>query len=292
MNRLVVGTLVCLVWSSCVAPRALAQPAQAPAAHIPAVADDRKLPPSEESAKERLEHSPRHAEFASVEVAGTPVRVWVVHPERRDKAPVVIVIHEIFGLTDWIRGVADQLAAEGFIAVAPDLLSGKGPGGGGTEAYPSRDDATKAVSGLAPEEVITRLNAVRKYAIALPASNGRSATVGFCWGGSASFAYAVAQPGLNAAVVYYGTAPADLSTLASVRAPVLGLYGGNDARVDATIEATKARMKELDKSYEARVFEGAGHGFLRAQSGQDGANRKATERAWPMTISFLRRHTE
>jgi carboxymethylenebutenolidase len=248
------------------------------------------LPASEDTAKERLEHSPRHGEFVTVDAGGTPVRVWVVYPERKDKAPVVVVIHEIFGLTDWIRAVADQLAADGFIAVVPDLLSGKGPNGGATDAFPSRDDAVKAVSALSRDEVIARLNAVRKYGLSLPAATGKSATVGFCWGGSTSFAYAVAQPALDAAVVYYGTAPEDAEALAAIRAPVLGLYGGSDARVDATLDATEAAMKAKGKSYERHVFDGAGHGFLRAQSGQDGANQRATDQAWPLTLGFLRKH--
>jgi carboxymethylenebutenolidase len=248
------------------------------------------LPPSEETAKERLNASARHGEFAKVDVRGTPVRTWIVYPERKNRAPVVVVIHEIFGLTDWIRAVADQLAAEGFVAVAPDLLSGKGPGGGGTDAFASRDDAVRAVSELPREEAIARLDAVRTWALALPAAAPKSATIGFCWGGSTSFAWAVAQPALDAAVVYYGTAPADLATLAAVKAPVLGLYGGNDARVDATLAATTAKMKELGKTYEPHVFDGAGHGFLRAQGGENGANLKAAKEAWPLTITFLRRY--
>jgi carboxymethylenebutenolidase len=238
-----------------------------------------------------------------VEVSGgTPVNTFVVYPERRDKAPVVVVIQEIFGLSDWIRGVADQLAAEGFIAVAPDLLSGHGANGGGTEAYPTRDDVTKAVMSLPQPEMTARLNAVREYGLRLPAANGKSATVGFCFGGSQSFAYAVLQPGLNAAVVYYGTAPSEpggaqgsftpAASLSQIKAPVLGLYGGADARIGATIPATEAKMKELGKSYAPHTFENAGHGFLRAQTGQDGANMKASEQAWPMTIGFLRQHTD
>jgi carboxymethylenebutenolidase len=250
------------------------------------------LPASEDTAKERLEHSPRHGEFVTVDAGGTPMRVWVVYPERKDKAPVVVVIHEIFGLTDWIRAVADQLAADGFIAVAPDLLSGKGPNGGGTDAFASRDDAVKAVSALPRDEVITRLNAVRKYGLSLPAATGKSATVGFCWGGSTSFAYAVAQPALDAAVVYYGTAPEDPEALAAIRAPVLGLYGGSDARVGATLDATEAAMKAKGKSYERHVFDGAGHGFLRAQTGQDGANQRATDQAWPLTLAVLRKNLQ
>jgi len=249
------------------------------------------LPPSEDAAKARLNTSPRHGEFVSVDVRGTPVRVWVVYPERKDAAPAVIVIHEIFGLTDWIRAVADQLAAEGYIAIAPDLLSGKGPNGGGTDAFASRDDVTKAVSGLDRQEVLRRLDAVRAYAIALPSADRRSASIGFCWGGSTSFAYATAQPGLDAAVVYYGTAPEEASALERIHAPVLGLYGEQDARVGATVAPTRAAMEKLGKSYEPHVFDGAGHGFLRAQSGQDGANRRASDQAWPMTIAFLRAHT-
>jgi carboxymethylenebutenolidase len=186
-------------------------------------------------------------------------------PEKKDDAPVVLVIHEIFGLTDWIRAVADQLAADGFVAVAPDLLSGEGPGGGGTESFADRDAVTRAVSGLDRNEVVARLDAVRAWALELPGAGKTSATIGFCWGGATSFAYAAAQPALKAAVVYYGTPPPDL---ASVKAPVLGLYGGNDARVDATIEPTRAKMKELGKPHDPHVFEGAGHGFLRAQSGR------------------------
>jgi carboxymethylenebutenolidase len=261
-----------------------------------------KLPPDEEGAKQRLSASPRHSEWVKIDVGGTPVNTFVVYPERKDKAPVVVVIQEIFGLSDWIRGVADQLAAEGFIAVAPDLLSGHGPNGGGTEAYPTRDDVTKAVMSLPQPEMTARLSAVRDYGIKLPSASGKSATVGFCFGGSQSFAYAVAQPGLNAAVVYYGTAPnqpggaqgsfAPAASLAQIKAPVLGLYGGADARIGATIPATEAKMKELGKSYEPHSFENAGHGFLRAQTGQNGSNMKATEQAWSLTLAFLRKHTE
>ncbi len=263
---------------------------------------NKSLPPSEDTAKERLNTSTRHGEWVKLSAGGAPVNTWVVYPERKTKAPVVIVIHEIFGLSDWIRGVADQLAADGFIAIAPDLLSGHGPGGGGTDAFASRDDVTKAVGQLSQDEINTRLDAARDYGIKLPAANGRSATVGFCFGGSKSFAYAVHQPALGAAVVYYGSAPGDpsapqgsfvpASSLANIKAPVLGLYGGADARIGATVSPTEAKMKELGKPYQPNSFDGAGHGFLRAQSGNGGANMKATEQAWPKTIAFLRQHTD
>ena len=258
------------------------------AATAPAAARDDSLPPSEQQAKTVLEKSPRHGELVDVKMpAGAAVKTWIVYPERKDKAGVVIVIHEIFGLSDWIRGVVDQLAREGFIAVAPDLISGHGPGGGGTDSAGSRDDVVKLIRELTPEEVTSRLNAVRDYAIKLPAANGKSGTIGFCWGGGKSFAYAASQPGLNAAVVYYGTSP-EAADLAKIKAPVLGLYGGDDARVDATISPAEAEMKKLGKTFEPHLYEGAGHGFLRAQDDREGANLKATKQAWPRTISFLR----
>jgi carboxymethylenebutenolidase len=283
---MVSSTLLTLALAA-LAPEVDVSPARASAAASEA------LPPGEDAAKTALNTSPRHGEWASVKAGdGKSIQTWVVYPERKDKAGVVIVIHEIFGLSDWIRAVADRLAAEGFIAVAPDMLSGEGPGGGGTDSVSSRDDVVKLVRGLTPEKVTARLNAVRDYATKLPAANGKSATVGFCWGGSQSFAYAAEQRDLNAAVVYYGTAPQDAAALARIQAPVVGFYGGDDARVGATIPSTEAEMKRLGKSYEPNVYEGAGHGFLRQQDGRDGANLKATQQAWPRTIAFLRQKLE
>jgi carboxymethylenebutenolidase len=250
------------------------------------------LPPAEEIAKAALDHSPRHGEWADVKLAdGHKLRTWVVYPERKGKAPVVILIHEIFGLTDWARSVADQLAAEGFIAVAPDLISGKGPGGGGTDAVASRDDVVKLVRELTPDVVRGQLDAVRAWALALPSASAKSATIGFCWGGGQSFQYATSQAGLSAAVVYYGVSP-DAEALAHLHAPVLGLYGGDDERVGATIAPAQAVLKKTGGSYEPHSFEGAGHGFLRQQGDRAGANLRAAQQAWPATIAFLRKHLE
>ena len=246
------------------------------------------LPPDEQGAKARLNSSPRHGEMVDIEMPGsaTKIKSWVVFPEVKEGAPVVIVIQEIFGLSDWIRGVADQLAAEGFIAIAPDLLTGKGPGGGGTSAFADRDAVTQAVRGLKPDEVKAMLDAVREYGMKLPASNKKTGTIGFCWGGGTSFRYATEQPGVNAAVVYYGTSPQ--GGFEKVKAPVLGLYGGNDNRVNSSIEPAKKSMQEANKQYTPHIYDGAGHGFLRQQSGQNGANKKATEQAWPETVKFLK----
>jgi carboxymethylenebutenolidase len=246
------------------------------------------LPPGEDSAVARLNASPRHGEWVKYDAGGgDSVSAWVVYPERRDKAPVVVVIHEIFGLTDWIRAVADQLAAEGFIAIAPDLLSGKGPNGGGTSSV-DRQGATALIRDLKPDEITRRLHAAAAYATALPAARTEAATIGFCWGGSTSFAVATTWPDLKGAVVYYGTPPA-ADAMARIRAPVLGFYGGDDARVTSTVEPTRQQMTQLGREFEPSIFDGAGHGFLRDQAGRNGANRRAAQAAWPRTLEFLRR---
>jgi carboxymethylenebutenolidase len=245
------------------------------------------LPADEAGAIARLNESPRHGEYVKLDAGnGESLRVWVVYPERRDKAPVIVVIHEIFGLSDWARGVGDQLAAEGFIAVVPDLLSGEGTNGGGSETV-DRQGATALIRNVTREEYTRRINVAARYGLGLPAANGKLGTVGFCWGGSRSFEMAAALEHNTATVVYYGPSP-DSATIAAVHAPVLGLYAGDDARVGATIPAAQAQMERLHKPFEVHSFEGAGHGFLRDQPGRDGANQRATDQAWPMTIAFFR----
>jgi carboxymethylenebutenolidase len=251
-----------------------------------------QTPPDEPGAPARLNASPRHGEWVDVPLPGgtTPIRSWVVHPERATNAPVVIVIQEIYGLSDWIRGVADQLAADGFIAIAPDLLSGMGPGGGGTAAYPNRDAVVAGVRGLTPDESMRRLDAVFAYAQTIPSASAEIGVVGYCWGGGMSFAYAAHQPELDAAVVYYGTSPSAPDDYRRVNAPVLGLYGEDDQRVNATIQPARDAMSPLGKTYEVEIYPGAGHGFLRAQADREGANMRATQAAWPRTIAFFREH--
>jgi carboxymethylenebutenolidase len=271
------------------------------------------LPADDMGAVARLAASPRKGEYVKIDVNGTPVNTWVVRPSGNGRAAVVVVIQEVFGLSDWIRGVADQLAAEGFIAVAPDLLSGKGPNGGDSASFGGQQELVKATLSLQAPEIIARIKGAREWALKQPRTNGKSGVVGFCFGGNQSFAVAVAEPSLNAAVVYYGTAPTDApaagggrgaggggaaafvpsASLATVKAPVLGLYGGmmQDARIGNTIAATEMKMKELGKVYEPHVFDGAAHGFLRAQSGNDGANLRAAQQAWPLTVGWLRKYT-
>lgn len=254
---------------------------------LPFSSSAQQLPPGEAGAIERLDASPRHGEWVTYEAGmGDEVSAWVVYPERSDPAPVVIVIHEIFGLTDWIRSVADQLAADGFIAIAPDLLSGKGPEGEGSRSVDG-EGARRLIRGLERAEVNRRLRGAAEYGMSLPAASGAVGVMGFCWGGSSSFELATAYPELDAAVVFYGSSPAT-ERLADVRAPVLGHYGGDDARVNATIPDARDALERLDRWYEPNVYQGAGHGFLRQQDGREGANMRATREAWPRTIEFFR----
>ncbi len=239
-------------------------------------------------AKSTLEKSPRHQEWVDIKHDNRVVHTFVVYPGSKQKAPVVIVIHEIFGLSDWARSVADQLAANGYIAIAPDLLSGFGPKGGGTSDFASTQDAMKAVSGLDPDTVTADLNAAADYAKKIPAGNGKIAVSGFCWGGSQSFRFATNRKDLSAAFVFYGTGPKDVAT---ITAPVYGFYGGNDARVDATIPDTTAAMKSAGKKYDPVTYAGAGHGFMRA--GEDPANtnsdnKKAHDQGWDRWLQLLK----
>lgn len=244
--------------------------------------------PSSEPVVSTVPSSPRHGEWIMVRTAaGDSVRAWLVYPERASRAPVVVVVHEIYGLTPWIRGVADQLAAAGFVAVAPDLLTGQNIPGAPLDPNPQA--AQVAVRALRPDDVHRQLRAVADHVMRLPAALPRYGIVGFCWGGGVSFEHAVRSPSLAAAVVYYGVSP-NPGSLASVRAPVLGLYGSDDARVNATVPPADSAMRALGKTYRVITYEGAGHGFLRQLNDRQGANRIAAERAWPETIAWFRRY--
>jgi carboxymethylenebutenolidase len=238
-------------------------------------------------AKTRLDLSPRHHEYVSLKHDSRPLQAFVVYPEIKEKAPVVVLIHEIFGLSDWAKEMADELAGEGFIVIAPDLLSGAGPNGGGSSEFPSQDAAVKAVSGLDPAQVMADLDAAAEYGKHLPAGNGKLAVVGFCWGGGKSFAFATHRKDLSAAFVFYGPGPSDVST---ITAPVYAFYGGNDARIGATVPDTTAAMKAAGKTYLPVTYDGAGHGFMRAgedPTNTNPANKTAREQGFASLVQHL-----
>jgi carboxymethylenebutenolidase len=238
-------------------------------------------------AKEKLAKSPRHQEWVTIKHDGRSVETFVVYPESKDKTPVVLIIHEIFGMTDWVQDLADQVAADGYIAVAPDLLSGMGPNGGRSSSFPE-GKATEAVSHLNPDQVTADLNAAADYANKIPASNGKLFVAGFCWGGGQSFRFATNRRDLSAAFVFYGPPP-DKDAMARINAPVYGFFAGNDARIGAMLPGAIANMKAAGKTFEPVTYDGAGHGFMRAGEAPDAsdANKKARTEAWERWKSLL-----
>ena len=238
-------------------------------------------------AKAKLEKSPRHREWVTVKHDGRSVETFVVYPESKSKTPVVLVIHEIFGMTDWVQDLADQLAEAGYIAVAPDLLSGMGPNGGRSSAF-TQDKAMEAINHLNPDQITADLNAVADYGKKLPASSGKLFVTGYCWGGGQSFRFATNRGDLAAAFVFYGVPP-DKAAMTRITAPVYGFYAGDDARIDATLPDAIQNMKAAGKTFEPVTYEGAGHGFMRAGEAPDASelNRKARTEAWARWKSLL-----
>ncbi|HSH37358.1 MAG TPA: dienelactone hydrolase family protein [Chthoniobacterales bacterium] len=238
--------------------------------------------PAQDWAKPRLENSPRHGDWVEFKSGERTVKAFVVFPERKEKAPVVIVIHEIFGLTDWVRGMCDQLAEAGVIAIAPDMLSG--------QTFPDVDGARKAIGALPKEQVIADLDATSEYASTIQAGNGTLAVTGFCWGGGWTFGYASMNPKLKAAYSFYGPALNDPAQVASVHCPVYGFYAENDERVNASVPKAEELMKNAGRKFEPVFYKGAGHGFMRAGEAPDGSpeNKKAREDAWTRWKDLLK----
>ena len=243
--------------------------------HMEAASDSINANPEiiQDWAKDQLAKSPRHREWVKVKNGNREVNSFIVYPEVKAKATAVVVIHEIFGMSDWVQQLTDELAEAGYIAIAPDLLSGMGPKGGGSSDFDS-NSVRQAINNLPPDQITADLNAVADYVSKLPAANGKVAVSGFCWGGTQSFRFATNRTSLKAAFVFYGTAPnsnaqgqpyaVDKAALGRITTPVYGFYGENDMRVDATVPPTVDAMKELKKTYDLVTYAGAGHGFMRA----------------------------
>ncbi|HVR42062.1 MAG TPA: dienelactone hydrolase family protein [Thermoanaerobaculia bacterium] len=238
----------------------------------------------------RLETTPRHHEWAAIPSAGRTLHAYLAYPERADRAPAVLVIHENRGLTDWVRSVADQLAERGYLAIAPDMLSGDAPGGGRTSDLASEDAAREAISRLQPARVREDLRRAADYVRSLPSASGTLYVAGFCWGGARTWEVANDYDPIAGAFVFYGTGPREASGIAGIDAPVYGLYGGNDARVNATIDASARLMREAGKTFDPVVYDGAGHAFMRIGEQPDAseANRRARDQAWSRWLALMR----
>jgi carboxymethylenebutenolidase len=237
----------------------------------------------------RLNTSPRHHEWVKVQNGERTVHTWVVYPERSDKAPAVLVIHENRGLNDWARSLADQVAEAGYIAVAPDLLSGFSEELDRTSDFADDDAARDALYQLDAEQVQSDLKAVAAYTKSIDASNGKLATAGFCWGGAQSFQFATHSDAADAIMVFYGTSPEDADAYANISTPVFGFYGGNDERVNATIDRAETAMSTAGKTYDIEIYDGAGHAYMRSgeDSQGDPANRAAHKASWQRIRSIL-----
>ncbi len=237
---------------------------------------------AQEFAKLRLDKSPRHHEWVPLKNGARTVHSFLVFPESKRKTTAVVVIHENRGLTDWVRLVADQLAEAGYIAIAPDLLSGMGPNGGKTSDFPEQSAATEALYRLPPDQVTADLSAVTDHVTKLESSNGKVAVAGFCWGGGQSFRFATNRKNLGAAFVFYGPAPDNAEAIGRISCPVNGFYGSNDARINSGIPKAEEMMKAAGRTYQPMTYEGAGHGFMRAGEEPTAmeANKKARDQAW------------
>jgi carboxymethylenebutenolidase len=237
---------------------------------------------AQEWAKGRLNSSPRHGEWVDLKSGSRTIKAFVVYPESKTKTPAALVIHEIFGLTDWVRNVCDQLAENGVIAIAPDLLSG--------QTFEDADAARKAIAALPKEQIKSDLDAAASYALKIPACNGTLTVCGFCWGGGVTFTYANENPKLKAAYSFYGTAPDSADKVKNIGCPVYGFYAENDVRVDATIPKAEELMKAAGKKYEPVIYKGAGHGFMREGEMPDAspANKKARDDAWARWKKLLK----
>jgi carboxymethylenebutenolidase len=267
---------------------------------------DRKLPPSNLQAPARLAASPRHGEWAKI--AWEPgskdsLMAYIVYPSTTSaKTPVVVVVHEIFGLSTWVRGVADQVAAEGFIAIAPDLES-RVRGGPSTAELPG-DSARALIQGVDAAERNRGIAASARYAMSQPSAAQKYAVIGYCWGGGTTWMHAIngGVPGFSGGVAYYGLpymngAVPNRDSLAKIKTPVMLLSGARDARIGAAMPAFDSAMKALGKSYVGINYPGAGHGFLRSQDDTSAhnpawqqADLAATKDAWPRTVAFLKKN--
>lgn len=244
-------------------------------------------------AKARLDKSPRHLEWVTVKYGNREVKCFIGFPQVKEKATAVVLIHEIFGLSDWMRGMVDQFAEAGYIAIAPDFLSGSGPNGGGTAELGGADGARAKIGSLSADQVNKDLDATVAYVSKLDAANGKVVVGGFCWGGGKTFTYATLNPNIKAGFVFYGTAVKP-EEMAAIKAPIYGFYGGNDARISAAVPQVTEQMKTAGKTYAPTIYDGAGHGFMRlgedpadAEKPGHAANLKARDESWKRVKEVL-----
>jgi len=272
------------------APAPAAASASAAPAATPAAAPARQsnVHPVSKNITARMANSPRHFDIVKIKEGDRTLEAKVFYPMTKDKAMAVVLIHEIFGSSDWMHAAADQLAEAGYIVIVPDLLSGMGPNKGGTNDF-ADTQVTTAVQRLPADQVLADLNASVDYVKKLDACNGKVAVAGFCWGGGKAFALSTANKEIKAAFVFYGAPMLPVADMPKVNCPVYGFYGEQDARISASVPAETDAMKAAGKTYDAIVYPGAAHGFMRLGQMDDTnpANKKAAEDSWKRMLDLL-----
>ena len=243
---------------------------------------------AQDFALKQLDNSPRHHEWVKLDCGERELNCFVAYPETSQKATAVIVIHENRGLTDWVRSFSDQLAAKGFVVITPDLLSDFNEDIKGTADFESPDQARRGIYALTDEQVKNDLNTVQAFAENVPAGNGRTAVLGFCWGGSQSFRMATYNDKIKAALVFYGSTP-DKELIDLIEVPVHGFYGGDDHRITTQSPETEKWMLEAGNGYDYVVYPGAGHAYMRQGDSPDATeeNKEARDESWERLVKVL-----
>ncbi|MEQ1949024.1 MAG: dienelactone hydrolase family protein [Bryobacteraceae bacterium] len=281
---LLIGALACSLAASAQTNNATKRPVPRPGGLGNKVPE---LPANLFTAAGAVSKSPLKHEWVEIPAGKIKLHTWIHYPQGDGKAPVVLMMHYDAGFDDLQRAMADQLASEGFLVLAPDLTSGMGPKSGNFESFKFPDEALKAHLKVPAAEAMRRYRAAYDYAMKMPRSNGRVASVGCGLGGTYSFRFAAEAPKLDAAVVWYGAAP-DAGIIAKIKAPVLGLYGGDDPVITPTVDATKDAMAKAGKTYEPHIYDGATNAFMTYQA--EGGNGLATAQSWILAMEYLKEH--
>lgn len=245
---------------------------------------------AQDFALKQLENSPRHHEWVEIQSGDRIIHAFVAFPEVSTNTLAVIVIHENAGLTDWVRSFSDQLAERGFLVIAPDLLSSFDETNKKTSDFATGDAARAAIYKLEPGQITKDLEAVQTYITKEPSSNGKTAVMGFCWGGAETFRFVSNNNQVLAGLVFYGSPPKTYEEIEKIKVPVYGFYGGNDQRINASIPETEAWMKQAGKTYDYVIYPGAGHGYMRQGDSPSatGENLDAKNKSWERIVEILK----
>lgn len=208
----------------------------------------------------------------------------LVTPEGAGPFPAVVVIHEWWGLDDWVKEQARALAREGYVALAPDLYRGK--------VTSKQEEAHQLMMGLSPDRAVRDLKAAVGFLEARrDVKKDRIGVIGWCMGGRYALELATQEPGLAAVVAYYGAPPTEEAAIARIKAPMLGNYGAEDKGPSPEqVKAFEAAMRKAGKKVDIKIYPGAGHAFANPDNPWQGYRPEAAKDAWSRTVAFFARH--